>query len=428
MKRNFISFCTMVLSLVVLSSCSKENIGTQESQLVTFKVSSEATKTYLSDGVTNWNRNDLIYVADETTVYKSDKLESGAVPDATFTFSTGFPETPKYALYVGRTDATAPVINGEQFTTTLPVEQNMNQNNSFCNHANYAIGEVVNNNGTYGAVLKNICGLLKFEVPAGIAKVRIEGNAGEFLAGKICIDYNDGEPAWIVTENQGSSYIEITPRTNDKNEYVAGIIYACVLPQTFERGITVTVTDAEGNTAQRVGSSPLVLGRNKVVDLKKLDMNIGDADKSLTLEFDFSDETIYPEGFPTGANKASKIDDAIMLMANNGKQYGFTCSGTVCKATSSSTASYCFVLAEAAQTMTFPQVEGKSLSQVTVYGGNASAKAVYLKDASGTNVSEKGLPSATEAAVMTPKSGKTAASLYNNSTNTYISKLVLVYE
>lgn len=427
MKRNFITFCTMVLSLVVLSSCSKENIGTQESQLVTFKVSSEATKTYLSDGLTNWNRNDLIYVADETKVYKSDKLESGAVPDATFTFSTGFPETPKYALYVGRTDATAPVINGEQFTTTLPVEQNMNQNNSFCNHANYAIGEVVNNNGTYGAVLKNICGLLKFEVPAGIAKVRIEGNAGEFLAGKICIDYNDGEPAWTVTENQGSSYIEITPRTNDNNEYVAGIIYACVLPQTFERGITVTVTDAEGNTAQRVGSSPLVLGRNKVVDLKKLDMNIGDADKSLTLEFDFSDETIYPEGFPAGTGKAAKFEEAIMLRATNGKQYGFTCSGTVCQASSSSTGQ-CFVLYEGQQTMTFPQVEGKSLSQVTVYGGNASAKAVYLKDASGTNVSEKGLPSATEAAVMTPKSGKTAVSLYNNSTNTYISKLVLVYE
>lgn len=424
MKRNFITLCTMVLSLAVLSSCSKDNSGTQVNVPVTFKVSSEATKTHLVEGVTNWSKNDVIHIIDaDGTGYKSDPISESGVVESEFTFSS-FPATPRYALYVGRTQT--PAVEDGKIVATLPVEQSMSITKSFCNHANLAIGAVEEiDETTYGATLMNVCGLMKFNVPSGIASVKIEGNNEEILSGAIYIDYNGGQPSWSVKEGEG--YVNIIPRKNSEGVYQGSDYYACVLPQTFEKGITVTVTDADGNTAQRVGSNPLVLGRNKVVELPKLDMSIGDADNSVTLTFDFSDETIFPEGFAEGTQQAAKYDSPIMLKAQNGNQYGFICSGTVCKASSSSTG-YCFVLYEAKQTMTFPQIDGKSLSQVTVYGGNASAKAVYLKNADGTTVSEKGLPSATDAAVMTPHSGEIPVSLYNNSNSTYISKLELVYE
>ena len=78
--------------------------------------------------------------------------------------------------------------------------------------------------------------------------------------------------------------------------------------------------------------------------------------------------------------------------------------------------------------MTFPVIDGKTITGVTVFGGNSSAKAVYLKDADGNIVSAKGLPSATESAVLTPNDGNVATSLYNNGSSTYISKLILTYE
>ena len=422
MKKNLITLCAMALSFVAISSCTKGNFDNGSS--VTLKASSEASRTHLTDGVTNWSKNDVVYVIDtDGECYKSNVIAASGVVDSEFTFSS-FPATPQYALYVGRTQQ--PAVEDGKIVATLPSDQNMSITNSFCNHANLTIGEVKEiNETTYGATLKNVCGLLRFSVPTGIASVKIEGNNGETLSGAICIDYNGGQPAW--SEKEGVGYVNVTPRQNNEGIYQGSNYYACVLPQTFERGITVTVTDAEGNTAQKSGSSPLVVERNGVMELGKLDMSIGDTDGPVTLEFDFLDETIYPEGFPAGTGNAAKFEDAIMLRATDGKQYGFTCSGTVCQASSSSTG-LCFVLIEQKQTMTLPQVEGKSLSQVTVYGGNEKAKAVYLKDASGTTVSDKGLPSATEAAVMTPTSGKTAASLYNNGTNTYISKLVLVYE
>ena len=76
MKRNFITLCTMVLSLAVLSSCSKADVETVEAhgQEVKFKVFSEETKTYLASGITNWSSNDIIYDLGDfaATIYTCD--------------------------------------------------------------------------------------------------------------------------------------------------------------------------------------------------------------------------------------------------------------------------------------------------------------------------------------------------------------------
>ena len=419
MKTNFIALCALALSLVALSSCNKADVETVEAQgqEVKFKVFSEETKAYLASGITNWSEGDIIYVLDqEGKWYNSSKLGSGTVVEAEFTFPT-FPANPTYALFVGANNSETLGIEDGQVTANLISEQSISNNNSFGKNANLTIGEVVKvDETTYGASLKNVCGLLKFTVPAGITSVKIEGNNGEILSGVVYIDYNEGQPEW--TAKEGVNEVTVIPKKSGEN-YTAGTYYACVLPQTFEKGITVTLTDINGNTAVTAGSNPLTLKRNKVVELPNL--NIPKAPATV-LEFDFSDENTFPSGFPKGNQNAAEIDEPIMLTAKDGEQYEFTCSNTVCMASS------CFVLAASKQTMSFPTINGKTITEVVVYGGNESSKAVYLKDAAGTTISEKGLPSKTESATLIPQSGKVATSLYNNSTNTYISKLVLTYE
>lgn len=426
MKTNFIALCAFALSFIVLASCSKADIET--SQAVKFKVlSEETTKTHLRDGETRWSSNDVIYVlGTDGAYYKSEVISASDVAESEFTF-TSFPETPQFALYVGRT--LEPVVEDDKIAATLPAEQSINLANSFCNRANLTIGEVVKvDETTYGSTLKNICGLLKFTVPAGITSVKIEGNNSEILSGVVYIDYNEGQPEW--TAKTGENEVVVIPRkstSGDVTTYHSGTYYACVLPQTFEEGITVTLTDINGYTAQTKGSNPLVLGRNKVIELPDLNRPEAPQQEPIVLEFDFTDTNTFPAEFPSGTNKAATFTDPIRLTDSKGIQYGFTCSGKVCKANSSSTG-LCFVLYEATQTLTFPVIDGKTITGVTVFGGNSSAKAVYLKDADGNTVSAKGLPSATESAVLTPNDGNVATSLYNNSNNTYISKLILTYE
>ena len=426
MKTKFITLSTLVLSLVALSSCNKADVETVEpqGQEVKFKVLSEETKTYLASGVTNWSNGDIIYVLDqEGKWYNSSKIEPGKVVEAEFTF-TNFPADPTYALFVGNDNSGSLGIEDGKVTANLISEQSISNNNSFGKNANLTIGEVVKvDETTYGASLKNVCGLLKFSVPAGITSVKIEGNNGEILSGVVYIDYNEGQPEW--TAKEGVKEVTVIPRKSDEN-YTAGTYYACVLPQTFEEGITVTLTDVNGYTAQTKGSNPLALGRNKVVELPNLNVPEAPQQESTVLEFDFKNENTFPAEFPLGTNNAATFTDPIRLTDSKGIQYGFTCSGAVCKASSSSTG-LCFVLQEAAQTMTFPVIDGKTITGVTVFGGNSSAKAVYLKDADGNIVSAKGLPSATASAVLTPNDGNVATSLYNNS-STYISKLILTYE
>ena len=427
MNTKFMTLSTLVLSLVALSSCNKADVEVVEPQghEVKFKVFSEETKTYLASGVTNWSNGDIIYVLDqEGKWYNSSKLASGSVVEAEFTFST-FPNDPTYALFVGNDNSGSLGIVEGKVTANLFSEQTIYNNNSFGKSANLTIGEVVKvDETTYGASLKNVCGLLKFSVPAGITSVKIEGNNSEVLSGVVYLDYNEGEPEW--TAKEGVNEVTVIPRKSDEN-YTAGTYYACVLPQIFEEGITVTLTDVNGYTAQTKGSSPLTLGRNKVVELPDLNVPEAPQQESTVLEFDFTEANTFPAEFPSGSNNAAIFTDPIMLTDSKGIQYGFTCSGAVCKASSSSTG-LCFVLQEATQTMTFPVIDGKTITGVTVFGGNSSAKAVYLKDADGNTVSAKGLPSATESAVLTPNDGKVATSLYNNSSNTYISKLILTYE
>jgi len=423
MKTNFIALCAFALSFIAFSSCSKADVET--SQAVKFKVLSEvATKTHLVEGKTNWSKNDVIHVLGADGVYyKSDAITESGVEASEFIFSS-FPQTPQYALYVGRTQK--PVVEDGNISATLPSDQNMSVNHSFCNHANLTIGEVVKvDESTYGSTLKNVCGLMKVTVPSGITSVKIEGNDEETLSGAIYIDYNAGEPTW--SEKEGANFVNIIPRVNSEGTYVGSDYYACVLPQTFEKGITVTLTDINGNTAVTAGSNPLTLKRNKVVELPNLNVPEAPQQEPTVLEFDFTDTNTFPAEFPSGTNKAATFTDPIRLTDSEGIQYGFTCSGAVCKANSSSTG-LCFVLQEATQTMTFPVIDGKTITGVTVFGGNSKAKAVYLKDADGNTVSEKGLPSATESAVLTPNDGHVATSLYNNSNGTYISKLILTYE
>ena len=422
MKTNFIALCAFALSLVALSSCNKADVETVEpqGQEVKFKVFSEETKTFLSSGITNWSSNDIIYVLDqEGKWYNSSKLASGTVVEAEFTFPA-FPANPTYALFVGASNSETLGIEDGQVTANLISEQSISNNNSFGKNANLTIGEVVKvDETTYGASLKNVCGLLKFSVPAGITSVKIEGNNGEILSGVVYIDYNEGQPEW--TAKEGVNEVTVIPRKSGEN-YTAGTYYACVLPQTFEEGITVTLTDVNGYTAETKGANPLALGRNKVIELPDLNRPEAPQQEPTVLEFDFTNAT-YPDGFSAVENTEYDFD----FKSSDGDVYRFNFSAKASYSSQNNS------LWTSKNYITLPVIEEKSLVSISVTVMNSSQnKQIRLVDSkssetaiSGTNIKVGGeVPTGT----ITVPSGLEEFYLYIYNTSTGITKLILTYE
>lgn len=417
MKTNFIALCAFALSFIVLASCSKADIET--SQAVKFKVlSEETTKTHLRDGETRWSSNDVIYVlGTDGAYYKSEVISASDVAESEFTF-TSFPETPQFALYVGRT--LEPVVEDDKIAATLPAEQSINLANSFCNRANLTIGEVVKvDETTYGSTLKNICGLLKFTVPAGITSVKIEGNNSEFLSGVVYLDYNEGEPEW--TAKDGVNEVTVIPRKSGEN-YTAGTYYACVLPQTFEEGITVTLTDVNGYTAQTKGSNPLTLGRNKVVELPNLNVPEAPQQKPTVLEFDFLDLNIYPAGFPTGSENAITVSD-VTLKDTNSDSYTFKVSNTTIGIFKTTDIGFCLFTKSAK--LTFPTIEGKKIVCVKFISGNVSKSIKYYDNGTTSDAIDIGHQNNGTSVEIT---GTNLTGITTTAGSTVLDKLILTYE
>ena len=415
MKKNLISLCAFALSFIAFSSCNK--VEDETSQTVKFKVLSEvSTKTHLVDGKTVWSKNDVIYVlGSDGARHKSDPITESGLEASEFTFSS-FPQTPQYALYVGRTQT--PGVENGTIAATLPSEQSMSITKSFCNSANLAIGEVVKvDESTYGSTLKNVCGLMKLTVPSGIKSVKIEGNNEEILSGAISIDYNAGEPTWSAI--QGENIVNIIPRKNSDGIYVGSDYYACILPQTFEKGVTVTLTDINGNTAVTSGSNPLTLKRNKVVELPNL--NIPKAPATV-LEFDFLDTKIYPEGFPTGSENAI-TPNSVNIKATNGVAYNFGVESTSIGIFKSTDIGFC--LFSKGGILTFPTIENKNIICVEFLSGN---KTKMIRKYDNGILSEAFDFGHQDTQRVVKVEGENITGIVATSSNTVLDKLVLTYE
>ncbi len=305
-------------------------------------ISSQQTRSRLmSDGSIQWSSSDFLFAFNNVNKRFVSSVYSSTSEENKFVFRDWATGTmPQYVLFdklrpKASIEDDVPSISSEGLiTTTLPHIQSPIYNKTFGRDANTSIGKVEKVNGEYVAELKNISGLLRIELDIeGIQSVSLSGNNGEDLAGRICVDYNDGNPKYIVDE--GEKTILLNNR-NSNGEYVKGIYYICVLPQSFQRGITLKFTNAEGYTATVASPASLSLARNGVIDLGKFGSNLTfEAEPGLDipeiespLDMDFSrvgyhfgeDEipdymNLYPKNIiyvsPKG-NGASQDDDEII--------------------------------------------------------------------------------------------------------------------
>jgi len=114
----------------------------------------------------------------------------------------------------------------------------------------------------------NVCGLVGFNITTdNIKSVTVKSNdSSDYLTGLISVRQEEvGNPTYAVAG--GQSYVTLEAEAT----FSTGYHYVAVLPQTFEKGITVVMTDSYGKVAQKTTTNPFTLNRSHRIDIKNID-------------------------------------------------------------------------------------------------------------------------------------------------------------
>ena len=170
-------------------------------------------------------------------------------------------------------------------TAYIPKEQN------YLNGSYDAAANIMVSSGTENTfILKNTCGWLRlqFKGTDAISKIKLKGNAGEQIAGKVIIDYETldmklikGNPeigdntqvdGTIIFEDEYISEITLncTKSNVELNPDTATYFYIALAPQTFAKGISVTAYMNNGTVIEKSTDNTITVERNHIVPMSAI--------------------------------------------------------------------------------------------------------------------------------------------------------------
>lgn len=268
MRKN-LAFAALAAAALA-AACAKESASVNEQEnlvrMMTFTASSApVTKTSLAaDMGIIWSTEDRI------GVYASGKsspepfgVASVSREGRTAEFSGSAPISSGYVAVYPYDSAFTLSESGDAVSVTVPPVQNAVLG-SFDPAANVSVAQT---SGT-DLLFRNAGALLKITVGNdGVKSIRIAGKgSSDVLSGAVSLDLGGDVPA-VKSVETGSSSVELV------GDFVkGGSYYAVVCPGTFSDGMTLTLTDADGATAELVNDASLEAARNTVVDFATVDV------------------------------------------------------------------------------------------------------------------------------------------------------------
>ena len=298
MKKNFKLIPFAVLTIAAIASCSEINPETpakdyfynDDPAAMTFSASTQATtpetKTSFAAGETkaevNWVKGDAITVFDAENKNVEFTTEANGVTSGTFaeTVTGSFTKSSDidavfYSVYPYSEENSIAVNEGNTELTVVVPDNQIVSHSTFAPKANVAVAK---SDADGNLAFQNLCGYLRFVITKGdrIKSVTISGTNNEVIAGKVKVQWKDGEPK--VTEIVDGK-TSITFSLEDGSTFPSGKTYfVTLLPQTLS-GIKIEMTTVEdvktiGATSYtrtmnpvKTASSPMVIERNKILRL-----------------------------------------------------------------------------------------------------------------------------------------------------------------
>lgn len=324
---------------------------------LTISATSPQTKTYLVDNGdtknTNWTKDDLVTLfglEDKTVTATAKNTTGSAAATLDFVFS-GWPAaiTPAYLVFDGPlakqpegNSVVSPVYNEDgTITATVRSLQVITNKSNMSKYANLSIGKVEENAGAYNTVMKNVCGLIKFELKGdetSVEDVLIKDALGKTMTGLVKVNYNGGQPE-VVGVVEPADYVQVKANiTGYDNKMLKGAYYACVLPGTYSPEITINHTDGTITTLKMPEGKTVTIERSQIFDFTTIydpTPETGEDDpvtppaptKTLTLTVDFS---AWPfQGAAVTAKTTTDADGNDYTFVHDGENYKFTIINTV---------------------------------------------------------------------------------------------------
>ena len=243
-------------AVLMAASCAKEqHAPTQPASMqkqMTFTATTESTKTTLAeDNGILWTNDDAITVfAGENAAgarFAIDQISDGGY-SASF---TGLSDVSPvyYSLYPDSDKAT---ISGGVISTTLPIVQQAAQG-SFGPRANVSVAKTESDELKF----KNIGAILSLKVTEpDLTSITLQSLDNSVkMAGKVLVDYNDGEPACTVSD--AVDYV-----TLEGSFQVGKTSYFLVLPGNYASGFSLKFMKGS-DSATLENTKPLNLSRNQ---------------------------------------------------------------------------------------------------------------------------------------------------------------------
>lgn len=300
--KSVIKFLTTVLCFTALS-CSEADFWERPEN-----VRVVAHTENVASGNLLWSDGDSLAVVDESGTGSLFAIEAAGNTYATFYTYKWTAETPAYAVYPA--DKTVTYEGG--LCASLPSEYELTAMNHCDTFA--AVGRLEGSRNIYKALpMKNIMGLLKVAVTdANVSSVKVEAVGGEPLTGQVIVDveklYNNETAFWTLVDGSSVSSVTVTPKAGSaaaKNGcFKPGEYYISLLPQTYESGLKITMSLADGKTEVIQRNVRIVVGRNALFDIDDI------LPENITLELPFRNESnVNPLGqFVAWANQSADGD------------------------------------------------------------------------------------------------------------------------
>ncbi|MBR5905678.1 MAG: hypothetical protein IKZ51_04385 [Bacteroidales bacterium] len=279
MKKLFI----LLLSTAALLSCGKEPVAIEVSagQVTRFKISEIDTKACLTDGYKIcWEAGkDAVSIFSKSDNYRFIATTGG---DGQFWLEGTIQNTNSkyYAVYPYNPDATN---STGCITTTLPSEQKAIPN-QFSN-----IVAVASSNAKE-LLFQNCVTLVEVNLAVtGVNKISLRGNNGELVAGKIRMTVpgnpETGVPDPVITEGAKEASI-----SDGGAELKPGTYYIAIAPQTFSKGITLTLS-GENGSVEKTTANPVTATRSKRLKTGELSMTPLPYDSGFSIDWQDGDDS-----------------------------------------------------------------------------------------------------------------------------------------
>lgn len=285
MRRYFSLLCILAL-LVGCYNTDEQLINEQipsDGRIFTASFEQNDTRTYVEEGnLLRWNEGDQITIFDSNTLNQQYEFDGetgdngGTFSKVSNSFGTGNDLNCHYAVYPYNKDIK--ITETGVIIANLPAEQSYAEN-SFGLGANTMVAVTKDVDDTF-LKFRNVGGYLKLQLYGEnltVKSITLTGNNNEKLAGKATITPAYGQSPTIVMSDDATTSITLDCGDGVKigtTEETATAFWIVVPPTTFEEGLTITVTEVDGESFTKSTSKAVVVERNIIKPMAAFEVEI----------------------------------------------------------------------------------------------------------------------------------------------------------